>query len=261
VGWAGVGWAGVGWADVRWPGVGWAWVALGVAAAGLLVATVLGAGARAGGSELPDRVGYFRRWAVLHGGYDPAGTAFTGRWLALVHRLAAPLARRGVSPTALTGWGLLVSAAVPLVAAGGWPFAAIPVLVAAGLLDSLDGAVAVLTDRTTRAGYVLDSTADRLSDAAYVLALWPLGAPGWLVAAGGALAWLPEYVRARVGAAGMTELAVLTVWERPTRIVLLAAGLLPGHPAVATAGAGGWAGFGAVATVQLLVVTSRRLRT
>lgn len=240
--------------------------AFGLAGCGLLALTL--AGARAPLQPVPDRAEHARRWAALHGGYDPGGTAFTGRWLALVHRLGAPLARRGVSPDALTGWGLLVSLAVPAIAAAGgrWPLLAIVPLAGAGLLDGLDGAVAVLGGRTTRFGAVLDSVADRVAEAAIVVALWPLGAPGWLCAAGAALAWLPEYARARAGAVGLTDIAVLTVFERPTRFVLtgfllLGCGLLPGWDgAVSTAGAAAWAVLGAIALGQLLVVSRRRLR-
>jgi phosphatidylglycerophosphate synthase len=214
-----------------------------------------------------DRAEYFRRWAALHGGYDPGGRAVTGRWLGLVYRLGSPLARRGVGPSFLTLLGVLVSVAVPLVALGGgrWVLLAVPVVVVGGVLDNLDGAVAVLAGRATRFGYVLDSTADRVSDAAYAFALWPLGAPVWLCALAAGLAWLPEYVRARAAAGGMTDLEILTAWERPSRVILtafllLVAGALPGHAqAVATGGAIAWSAFGAIAVVQLLVVARRRL--
>ena len=113
--------------------------------------------------------------------------SLAGRWLTLAYTLARPLAARGVSPDALTAWGVLVSAAVAAVAAAGgrWPLVAVGIVVVAGLLDNLDGAVAILSGRTTRWGYVLDSLADRLSDAAYLLALWFLGAPGPVCVAGG----------------------------------------------------------------------------
>jgi len=238
-----------------------------LAAAAAVLAAVTAATARRPAEAVPDRAEYFRRWSPLHGGYDPTGTAFTGRWLALAHAAARPLAGHGVAPDALTGWGLLLSVAVPVAAAGGgrWPLAAVAVVVLAGLLDNLDGAVAVLTGRATRFGSVLDSLADRVSDAAYVAALAVLGAPGWLCVAGGGLAGLQEYGRARAGACGMTELAVLTVWERPTRIVLtafllLGCGLLPGSAdRIATGGAAAWVAFGLVGLGQLLVAVRRRL--
>lgn len=239
--------------------------AFAVAAAGLVVVTACTV--RPPGTAVPGRAEHARRWAALHGGYDPTGTAVTGRWLGLVYAAAAPLARRGVAADVLTGWGLLAALAVPALAApaGRGPLLAVPVLVAAGVADGLDGAVAVLTGRATRFGAVLDSVADRIADAAVAAALWPLGAPGWLCAAAAGLSWLPEYARARAGAVGLTELAVLTVWERPTRLVLagfllLGCGLLPGRAAaVATAGAVAAVVLGAVAVGQLLVVSRRRL--
>ena len=61
-----------------------------------------------------------------------------------------------------------------------------------------DGAVAVVTDRTTRLGYVYDSVADRLGEAAWLLGLLAgRRARGCWSRPAGALSWLHEYVRAR----------------------------------------------------------------
>ena len=233
-----------------------------VAALALTVAT-----ARRPRGPVPDLAGYLKAWAPLHGDYEPPPRSLARGWLTLAYRVARPLAARGVSPDALTGWGVLVSAAVAAVAAPGgrWPLVAIVVVVAGGLLDNLDGAVAILSGRTSRWGYVLDSLADRLSDAAYLLPLWFLGAPGLACVAGGSLMVLQEYARARAGNAGMGEVGVVTVWERPTRViltafVLLGCGLLPGHAdLIATLGAAAWIGLGVVGLTQLLLVVHRRL--
>ena len=61
---------------------------------------------------------------------------------------------------------------------------------------------------------------DRLTEAAYAAALWAAGAPGWLAVVFGALCWLPDYLRARAGQAGVRETGALSVWERPTRVIL-----------------------------------------
>jgi CDP-diacylglycerol--glycerol-3-phosphate 3-phosphatidyltransferase len=148
---------------------------------------------------------------------------------------------------------------------GRWPIAAAVLLIVSGLVDNLDGAVAVMTGRTTRWGYVLDSAVDRISDAAYVVAFWALGAPGWLCALAAFLMLLQEYIRARAGAAGMNEVGVVTVWERPTRVIataafLLGAGLYPGAAeAWAAVAAWFWTAAGLVGLVQLTVVVRRRL--
>ena len=238
---------------------------LAAATAVLLVLTV--ATGRRPSEPVPGLAEYLRRWAPLHGGYQPRPGSLAGRWLSLAYAAARPLAARGVAPDLLTAWGVLVSAAVAAIASAGgrWPLAAVAVVVVAGLLDNLDGAVAILTGRTSRWGFVLDSVADRLSDAAYLVALWVLGAPGPLCVIGGGLMGLQEYARARAGNAGMGEVGVITVWERPTRVILtagllLGAGLLPGSAdLVVTGGAVAWVVLGLVGLSQLLVVIRRRL--
>jgi phosphatidylglycerophosphate synthase len=240
-------------------------LALAATAVALLARTVLTA--RRPVDPVPDIAGYLKRWAPLHGGYEPARGSLAGRWLSLACLLARPLAARGVSPDLLTAWGVLASAAVAVLAAHGgrWPLLAVAVVVLAGLLDNLDGAVAILSGRTTRWGFVLDSLADRLSDAAYLLALWFLGAPGPVCVAGGSLMVLQEYARARAGNVGMREVGVVTVWERPTRVVvtafaLLACGLVPARAdLLATLGAVAWILLGAVGLTQLLLVIHHRL--
>jgi phosphatidylglycerophosphate synthase len=237
------------------------------AAAALLVGVGLAA-ARPPADPLPDLAGYLRRWAPLHGGYEPRQGTLAGRWLGFAYAAARPLAARGVPPDVVTGWGLLLSVAVPVVAAPGgrWPLVAVGVVVLAGLLDNLDGAVAILAGRTSRWGFVLDSLADRVSDSAYLVPLWLLGAPGVACVAGGGLMGLQEYARARAGNAGMGEVGVVTVWERPTRVILtagllLGSGLLPRSAGlICTVGAVAWVGLGVVGLVQLLVVVRRSLR-
>lgn len=214
------------------------------------------------------RDGYFDRWAELHGGYDPrSGNMFLRGWLTMVHDVAQPLARRGVSPDVVTYGSLVVAAlAAALAAAGGrWLLPATVALVLSGLLDNLDGAVAVLTGRTSRWGYVLDSLVDRVSDLLYLVALVAVGAPVELAALCGALVLLLEYSRARTGSAGGDPVGVVTVAERPTRVIVVAAALLAGGLLVgsaddlATAGVGVLTGLTAVGLVQLLPTLRRSL--
>jgi CDP-diacylglycerol--glycerol-3-phosphate 3-phosphatidyltransferase len=212
-----------------------------------------------------DRAEYLQRWSALHG--DAAPTGLVGWWLGLSHAVARPLVRAGVSPDAVTVAGLLLALAttVPAAAGGRWALAAVLLVAVSGLVDNLDGAVAVMTGRTTRRGFVLDSVCDRLADAAYVTALWLLGAPGVVCVAAVAVAWLHEYVRARAAVAGMPDVGVVTVSERPTRVIvtamfLLGAGLYAGSArAWASAGAVAWTTIGVVGLGQLIVVVWRRL--
>jgi CDP-diacylglycerol--glycerol-3-phosphate 3-phosphatidyltransferase len=211
-----------------------------------------------------DRATYLQRWSALHGGTPPRG--LVGGWLTLVHATASPLVRLRVHPDLVTLLGLAVAALVPALAARGpgGQVAGAFVVALAGLADSLDGAVAVMTDRTTRWGALLDAVVDRLADAVLVVALWVVGAPAWLCVAGVAVGWLHEYVRARAGGLGMTEVGAITVSERPTRVIvvavsLLAAGVRPDSEPWGMLGAALLLGVGLVGLAQLLVVVRRAL--
>ena len=218
-------------------------------------------------SELPSREEYLHQWSALHGG--AATTGLVGRWIGGAYRVARPLARLGAGPDAVTLAGLAVglgAAAAAAPASRGWTAVAVALVVASGVLDNLDGAVALLTGRATRRGFVLDSVCDRLTDAAYCAALWFAGAPGALAVAGGGIAWLHEYTRARAAVAGMPEVGVVTVSERPTRVIITAMFLLGAvlYPSAATRwatmGAAAWVTVGLIGAVQLAVTVGRRLR-
>jgi CDP-diacylglycerol--glycerol-3-phosphate 3-phosphatidyltransferase len=171
---------------------------------------------------------YAVRWAGLHGGVDPRSGVFTERWLRLSYRTGRLLARLRVKPSLITTIGMLASLAVPVLVVrhGYWPLAGAGLVLLSGFADSVDGAIAVVTNRVTRLGYVYDSVADRISEAAWMVALWLAGAPGWLAVLVGGLAWLHEYIRARATAAGMSEIGAVTLGERPVRLVLIALGLV-----------------------------------
>ena len=172
---------------------------------------------------------YATAWSKLHGGFDPrAASPVVRGWIRLAYAGGSLLGRMRVSPSAVTAAGLLICLAVPAAAAQGplGALAAAGLVLLAGVADALDGAVAVVTRRTSRLGFLYDSVADRIGEVAWLAAFWLAGAPGGLVVAGGAVSWLHEYVRARAVAAGMTEIGIVTVAERPTRVSVALAGLL-----------------------------------
>jgi CDP-diacylglycerol--glycerol-3-phosphate 3-phosphatidyltransferase len=189
-------------------------------------------------------------WSALHGGLAPS--PLVRRYLRLVHRLAVPVARTGVHPDALTLASLAVALPVLWVPA---PVAAGLVLLS-GLLDALDGSVALLQGRPTRWGYVLDSVVDRLVDGLVIGALVVNGAPAGLAVACAALIGLLEYTRARAGNAGGDEVGTVTVAERPTRLLVPVSGLLLEVPTVATAAL---TAVTAVGLVQLLIAVRGQL--
>lgn len=172
---------------------------------------------------------YATTWARLHGGFDPRfATPAVGGWLRLAYAIGSVLARLRVGPTPVTAFGLLLCLIVP------WSvtrephgiFLGAAMVIFAAVADSVDGAIAVTTGRTSRLGYVYDSIADRLGEAAWLVAFWLLGAAGPLVVAAGGLSSLHEYVRARAAAAGMREIGAVTIGERPIRVCIALIGLL-----------------------------------
>jgi len=207
---------------------------------------------------------YAATWGGLHGGVDPRRASSPVRaWLRLSYVLAAPLARLGVPPGAVTLAGLALSLLVPVAAvtAGAAPAAALVLLAATA--DALDGGVAIIAARVSRLGHVYDSVADRLAEAAWLVAFWLLGAPGWLVVAAGMVSWLHEYVRARATMAGMAGIGTVTVAERPTRVIIGTLGLaFAGLGALAspalvrgtvTLAMAAWLLLGGIGLVQLLI--------
>jgi phosphatidylglycerophosphate synthase len=184
---------------------------------------------------------YAAAWSRLHGGFDPAAASPPVRgWLRLAYRGGSLLGRLGVGPAAVTATGLVVCLAVPFAAGlgpAGLMLGGLLVLLAS-VADGLDGAVAVVTGKASRLGFVYDSVADRLGEAAWLAAFWLAGAPGWLVVAGGALSWLHEYVRARATNGGMSDIGAVTVGERPTRASVAVSGLVVGG--IAGLLQGGW---------------------
>ena len=220
------------------------------------------------------------QWSQAHGGIDPHASAWVSGWVRLTHRCAAPLARRGVPPDVVTLTGLALSVPVPVLAGlpGAWPLAATLLLVVSALVDGLDGAVAAQQGSSSAWGEVLDPLADRCSDLLALLALVVLGAPVWLCVAVGALTLLHESVRSSARAAGLDGIGALTVWERPSRVIVasfvtglsgllwcareLGLGWWPGldRAALATGGTVLAAVLAAVGFAHLSTAVRRRLR-
>lgn len=187
------------------------------------------------------RTQYFERWAALHGGLDPRTSIPVQAWLTVVYVLARPMVALRMSPNAVTLLGMLVALAVPFVVVQGHLLAGGILALIAGLIDNLDGAVAVMTGKSTDFGYVLDSVADRVGDAALLVGLG-LAAPNpWPAVAAAFLSFLQEYARARAYAVGFSEIGVISLSERPTRVLVAGMFLIGAASAgVIWATIGGW---------------------
>jgi phosphatidylglycerophosphate synthase len=162
------------------------------------------------GESADQRDDLIEAWSALHRGLRPP--PLVRRWLALMWTLARPLAAARVPPAAITAAGVVLAVDAPLFAAR-LPFVALALVLAAALCDGLDGAVALLQGRITRAGAVGDAIADRIADTAFALAIWQAGAPLWLAVLAAALSIALEFGRRR---------PLITVAERPTRVICTA---------------------------------------
>ena len=152
--------------------------------------------------------------------------------------LGGRLARAGVTPNAITVFGTLgvvVSAVVCF--PRGWFFAGTLLVWGFVMLDVVDGAVARAGAGSSKFGGVLDSTADRVADAAVFAAVgWYYARHDqkWMLLAALLcliLGSVTSYIRARAEAAGLT--ATVGIAERAERliVVLVGTGLtgLPGY--------------------------------
>jgi CDP-diacylglycerol--glycerol-3-phosphate 3-phosphatidyltransferase len=153
----------------------------------------------------------------------------------LAHRITDPivriLSRSGITPNALTFINLALNiVAAYVIATGHFLLGGVLVLVA-GLFDLLDGALARFTKQTTRFGAILDSVADRISEAAILcgLLIWYIPQEEasleivliFVVLIG---SFLVSYIRAR--AEGLGWQCQVGLFTRAERVIVLAIGLL-----------------------------------
>lgn len=192
-------------------------------------------------------------WSALHHGIDPAGIALLRGWLRLMWWLARPLVRLRVAPTAVTVVAAVLAVDAVLLASR-FPWVSLGLVLAAAVGDGLDGAVALLARRVSRAGAVADKVGDRVADSCFALVLWGCGAPWWLAVGAGALSLLHELLRSVRGGALLSR---ITVAERPTRVVCAALGCASAGLSSATwpptVCAAVWAGLAVVGLLQLVL--------
>jgi CDP-diacylglycerol--glycerol-3-phosphate 3-phosphatidyltransferase len=143
--------------------------------------------------------------------------------------LARGLHRVGITANAVTVIGVLITIAGSALLAAGRPLPALIVLLAGALSDTLDGQLAKAAGGGTRFGAFLDSTLDRVSDAAFACGAAALGANlgdallFWSALAGLVASSLVSYVRAKAESMGAT--ATVGLMPREVRLTLLLFGV------------------------------------
>ncbi len=140
------------------------------------------------------------------------------------------LAKTSITPNAVTWFGFIVTIIASILIVTGHLFVAGFVVLLAGFFDMLDGALARSTNQTTRFGAVLDSTLDRLAEAAVLLGILVMYAREQstvgILAVGLALvgSMMVSYVRARAEGVGAED--EVGLFSRTERVVVIALGLL-----------------------------------
>lgn len=161
------------------------------------------------------------RWSKLHGGADVEGVV--GGWLSFSFQAARVCTALRISPNVLTFLGLTTAIAMGL---SSYAAIALLLLVISLFFDGIDGSVAIVQERASQFGALLDSIADRIAEAFWLYMGWRLGIPAWLAITMWMVASIQEYARARMASLGHHEVGVVTITERPVRAIFMAFALI-----------------------------------
>ena len=161
------------------------------------------------------------RWSKLHGGADVEGVV--GGWLSFSFQAARVCTALRITPNVLTFLGLATAIAMGL---SSYAAIALLLLVISLFFDGIDGSVAIVQERASQFGALLDSIADRIAEAFWLYMGWRLGIPAWLAITMWMVASIQEYARARMASLGHYEVGVVTITERPVRAIFMAFALI-----------------------------------
>jgi CDP-diacylglycerol--glycerol-3-phosphate 3-phosphatidyltransferase len=182
---------------------------------------------------------FFAKWSALHGNAEIKG--IVRAWLKISFTSAKFVSVLRLTPNFLTLLGIVFAIAMAANPLSLWT---IPLLVLSLYADGIDGSVAIYQNRESQFGAVLDSVADRISEALWFYVAYRIGAPVWLVLVTYVIATTQEYARARLGSLGINAVGVVTPAERPVRasfifiaLVTYAIGLNLVTPVMAVLGA------------------------
>jgi CDP-diacylglycerol--glycerol-3-phosphate 3-phosphatidyltransferase len=152
---------------------------------------------------------------------------------AISQPVARTIARTGLTPNQVTSLGFVLSAIAAVLIGSGLLAAGAIVMLAGGVLDLIDGALARLTRRATPFGSVFDAVVDRYAEGMVLfgLLIWELNQDHHLepalIFAAVVGSFLVSYTRARSEVIHMDVKDGL--FTRAERVVLLALALLLNH--------------------------------
>jgi CDP-diacylglycerol--glycerol-3-phosphate 3-phosphatidyltransferase len=158
------------------------------------------------------KVDFFAKWSALHGNAEIKG--IVKAWLGISYGSARFMSALRITPNLLTLLGVIFAIAMAINPLSLWT---IPLLVLSLYADGIDGSVAIYQNRESQFGAILDSVADRISEALWFYVAYRIGAPAWMLLVTYVIASTQEYARARLGGLGVSEVGVVTPAERPVR--------------------------------------------
>lgn len=178
---------------------------------------------------------YLNAWQSMHAGVDPRANYWVWGYLKVILSLSRTLNTLKVSPNTFTLTSGMLIMGSSLYYLRERSILAIALIAFIGLLlDGIDGSLAILQNRASSFGAVLDSVNDRIQECfLYIAISWILFSEGYSLWIATALllsltaTLLLEYARSRA------QVTVkVTLWERPTRVlvvsfIVVAASILP----------------------------------
>lgn len=208
-------------------------------------------------------VDYESAWSTLHGEAQPS--AMIRVWLRFMFVITTPLLR--ISPNTVTlGSGLFAVGLAALARESALYWLVAIGIFLLGILDGVDGVLAVRRNQVTAWGAFLDSIIDRLVDVAIAVMLVAAGADPLAVMIAVTLTLVHEYMRARAASVGYRLIGVVSVAEKPTRIILgliafTACSVVPGRADVfTTISAWVWLLLALIGVTQLFVSYRKSLQ-
>ncbi len=159
-----------------------------------------------------NKADFLAKWSALHGNAEIKG--IVKAWLNISYGSAKFMSALRITPNLLTLLGIIFAIAMAVNPLSLWT---IPLLVLSLYADGIDGSVAIYQNRESQFGAILDSVADRISEALWFYVAYRIGAPAWIVLLTYVIASTQEYARARLGGLGVSEVGVVTPAERPVR--------------------------------------------
>ena len=155
---------------------------------------------------------FMETWSRLHGNAPISG--IVKAWLNISYLVANSLLKIKLSANFVTCLGLLFAVLLYIFAKESW---SVIFLILSLFADGIDGSIAIIANKSSKFGALLDAAIDKVAELFLILALYKIGVNLELLILIMILALSQEYLRARSSGVGLKEVGVITIAERPVR--------------------------------------------